>query len=269
MSRAGEKRRKRRLVLWLLVTLCIVAELVGVGLLHATGASGLRAPVISSVGLPTDPTRERSAAFMFTYDRTADFRCTFDGAREDCGSGVFGQVVYEGPLALGRHTFGVRAIVGEAVSPAASYSWTIAATPDDGGGSGPSGAVSGSGEGSTAGDSARFEISGDVTGLVPGVSQPIVLTLRNPNAAAIFVTSVAVEIGEDSTPPGCPSERNIALDQPSGISPADPVQVPGHGSVVLTTYPLAPRIRFVDRPWDQDVCTGKSFALSYSGSAHS
>jgi hypothetical protein len=268
VSRVREKRRRRRLVLWLLVTLSIVAELVGVGLLHATGASGLRAPVISSVGLPTDPTPERTAAFMFTYDRTTDFRCTFDGAREDCGSGVFGQATYEG-LALGRHTFGVRAIVGEQVSPAASYSWTIVATPADGGGSGPGGAVSGSGQSSTAGDSAPFEISGDVTGLVPGVSQPIVLTLRNPNAAAIIVTSVAVEVGEDSTPPGCPSELNIALDQPSGISPASPVRVPGHGSVVLSTYPLAPRIGFVDRPWNQDGCKGKSFALSYSGSAHS
>ena len=269
MSRVGEKRRRRRLVLWLLVTLCILAELLGIGLLHAMGVSALRAPVISSVGLPTDPTRERSAAFMFTYDRTADFRCTFDGVREHCGSGVFGQVTYEGPLTLGRHTFEVRAITGQEVSPRASYSWTVVATPDDGGGSGPGGAVSGSGQSSTAGDSAPFEISGDVTGLVPGVSQPIVLTLRNPNAAAIFVTSVAVEIGEDSTPPGCPSEPNIALDQPSGISAATPLRVPGHGSVVLTTYPLAPRIGFVDRSWNQDVCKGKSFALSYSGSAHS
>ena len=269
MSRVGEKRRRRRLGLWLLVTLCIVAELVGVGLLHAMGASGLRAPVISSVGLPTDPTRERSAAFMFTYDRTADFRCTLDGAGMDCGTGLFGQAAYEGPLALGRHIFGVRAIVGEEVSPPAAYSWTVLAAPDDGEGSGSGGPVSGSGESSTAGNSAPFEISGDVTGLVPGISQPIVLTLSNPNAAAIFVTSVAVEIAEDSTPSGCPSELNIALDQPSGISTASPVEVPGHGSVVLGTYPLAPRIGFIDRPWNQDVCKGKSFALSYSGSAHS
>jgi hypothetical protein len=34
VSRVGEKRRRRRLVVWLLVTLCIVAELVGVGLLQ-------------------------------------------------------------------------------------------------------------------------------------------------------------------------------------------------------------------------------------------
>ena len=268
MSRVDEKRRRRRLVVWLVVTLCVVAELLGVGLLHASGASGLRAPVISPVGLPTDPTRERSAAFMFTYDRTADFRCTLDGAGRDCGTGVFGRAVYEGPLTLGRHTFEVRALIDQEVSPSASYSWTVATVPDDDEGSGTGGTDSGAGE-STTGQSVPFDISGDVTGLAPGVARPIVLTLRNPNAAPIFVTSVAVEIAEDSTPPGCPSEPNIALDQPTGISTASPVQVPGHGSVVLSTYPLAPRIGFNDRPWNQDVCKGKSFALSYSGSAHS
>jgi hypothetical protein len=206
--RVGENRTGRRLV----VTLCVGAELLGVGLLHATGASSLRAPVISPVGLPTDPTRERSAAFMFTHGRTADFRCTLDGAWRDCGTGVFGRAVYEGPLALGRHTFEVHAITRQGASPAASYSWTVATVPDDDEGLGAAGGtVSGAGE-STTGQSVPFDIWGDVTGIAPGVSQPIVLTLRNPNAAAIFVTTVAVEIAEDSTPPNCPSELNIALD---------------------------------------------------------
>src|SRR4029078_3339883 len=101
VSRVGDKRRKRRLVVWLLACLCVVADLRGVGVLRASGASGLGAPVISPVGLPTDPTTERSAAFMFTYDRTADFRCTFDGAGSDCGSGILGQAVYGGAPPLG------------------------------------------------------------------------------------------------------------------------------------------------------------------------
>jgi hypothetical protein len=205
---------------------------------------------------------------MFTYDRTADFRCALDGAEGHCGSGVFGRAAY-GPLAVGRHTFEVRAIVGEDVSPPASYSWTVATAPNGGKGSGSGGMDAGSGESSTADESVPFEISGDVTGLTPGVSQPIVLTLVNPNAAAILVTSVVVEIAAESTPPGCPSEPNISLDQPAGITAGSPVRVAGHGSVVLSTYPLAPRIGFVDRPWNQDGCKGKSFALSYSGSAHS
>jgi hypothetical protein len=268
VSPVGEKRRRRRLVVWLLVTLCVVADLIGVGALRASGASNLGTPIISPVGLPTDPTTERSAAFMFTYDRTADFRCTLDGADTDCGSGIFGQAVYEGPLALGRHTFEVRALTGRDVSPPASYAWTIAATPTEGDGSDAGGTDAGAGEGSTA-ESLPFDISGDVAGLAPGVWQPIVLTLENPNAAAIYVTSVVVEISEDSTPPGCSSEANIALDQASAISAATPVRVPGHDTVVLRAHPLAPLITLVDRPWNQDACKGKSFALSYSGSAHS
>src|SRR5262249_28786063 len=160
----------------------------------------------------------RSAAFMFTYDRTADFRCTLDGADSDCGSGIFGQAVYERPLALARHTFGVRALTGRDVSPPASYAWTIAASPTPpGDGSGDGGSDAGAGESSTA-ESLPFDISGDVAGLAPGFPQPIVLTLTNPNAAAIFVTSVVVDISEDSTPSGCPSDANIALVQAPGIS---------------------------------------------------
>jgi len=158
------------------------------------------------------------------------------------------------------------------VSPPASYAWTIAAKPtegeDAGDGSGEGGSDAGAGEGSTA-ESLPFDISGDVAGLAPGVWQPIVLTLENPNTATIYVTSVLVDISEDSTPPGCPSDTNVALDQASGISTATPVRVPGHDSVVLRAHPLAPLISLVDRPWNQDVCKGKSFALSYSGSAHS
>jgi len=272
VSPVGEKRRKRRLVVWLLVTLCVLADLIGVGALRASGASGLGAPVISPVGLPTDPTTARSAAFMFTYDRTAEFRCTLDAADAECGSGIFGQAVYEGPLAIGRHTFEVRALTGRDVSPPASYAWTIAATPTagdgSGDGSGEGGSDAGAGESSTA-ESLPFDISGDVAGLAPGVARPIVLTLENPSAAAIFVTSVVVEISVDSTPPGCPSATNIALEQASGISLSSPIRVPGHDSVVLRAHPLAPVITLVDRPWNQDACKGKSFALAYSGSAHS
>src|SRR4029078_8014213 len=122
VSRVGDKRRKRRLVVWLLVTLCVFADLIGVGVLRASGASGLGAPVISPVGLPTDPTTARSAAFMFTYDRNADFRCTLDGAGSDCGSGILGQAVYGGPLALGRHTLEARALSRRGESPPAAAS---------------------------------------------------------------------------------------------------------------------------------------------------
>jgi hypothetical protein len=72
------KGHRRRLVVWLVVTLCVLAELVGLGLVRASGASALTAPVISSVGLPADPTTVRSATFFFTNEQTSAFRCTLD-----------------------------------------------------------------------------------------------------------------------------------------------------------------------------------------------
>ena len=59
--------------------------------------NGLTAPVISPVGLPTDPARERSATFMFTYDRTVAFECVLDAsATVACGHGLFGSRTYPG-----------------------------------------------------------------------------------------------------------------------------------------------------------------------------
>jgi len=277
MSWDGDKRQRRRLVVWLVVTLCVLAELVGVGLLRASGANGLTAPIISPIGLPADPARERSATFMFTYDRTVAFECTLDGAATAaCGLGLFGSRTYPGPLALGRHTFEVRAVTDTETSSPASYSWTIAVPSADGDTPGTSGSGSGDSDAGSSGDGgssteepASFEIAGDVDGLAPGITKPIVLTLRNPNAAPIYVTAVAVDIADDSTPPGCASAPNIALEQPSGITASSPVLVPGHGTVVLGHRPEAPQISFLNRSWNQDVCKGKSFELAYSGSAHS
>lgn len=214
---------------------------------------------------------------MFTYDRTAAFECTLDGAATSaCGLGLFGSRTYPGPLALGRHVFEVRAVSGTETSSTASYSWTIVVPPRVGETPGTGGSGSGTSHGESSGDggsstedTASFDIAGDVEGLAPGITKPIVLTLRNPDAAPIYVTAVDVDLADESTPPGCPTEPNIVLDQPSGITASSPVVVPGHGTVVLRHHPEAPQISFLNRPWNQDVCKGKSFELTYSGSAHS
>ena len=273
MIRNDDWRQGRRLVVWLVVTLCILAELVGLGLMRAYGSNGLTPPVISSVWRPADPTRETSAAFMFTNERTVAFQCSLDEqAQRACGAGVLGAVTYPGPLAPGAHEFRVRAVSGSDVSEPATYTWTIVAestgpAPGDGddGGEGD-----GSGTGASEdGPSERFEISGDVDGLAPGVTKTIALTVRNPNADPIYVTAISVGISEGSTPAGCASATNIVLAQPTAITWSSPVLVPAHGSVVLDAPPRAPRISFVDLPRNQDVCKGKSFELTYSGSAHS
>ena len=270
MSRDDDRRERRRLVVWLVVTLCVVAELVGLGLVRAHGANGLAAPVISRIGLPTDPTRERSAAFMFTNERSVDFRCTLDEREPTaCGTGLFGSASFAGPLTLGHHVFRVRAVTPTETSEPASYSWTVVASVDDTppGSGGESGADQGKGE-SSGGPDIPFDISGDVDGLAPGITKAIALTLQNPSFETIYVTRVTVEVSDDSSPPGCPSAQNITLQQPTGITAASPVVVAGHESVVLTRYPRAPRIGLRNQPWNQDVCKGKSFDLTYAGSAH-
>ena len=114
-----------------------------------------------------------------------------------------------------------------------------------------------------------FQVSGDVSGLAPGASTVIVLTLRNPNSVRIRVTRVTVAVSADSSPSGCSSTTNLVLHQATGISPGSPVTIPARGSVTLSTFPRAPRLGFRELRTNQDACRGKSFRLTYTGSAHS
>jgi hypothetical protein len=131
---------------------------------------------------------------------------------------------------------------------------------------GGSGTGSGSGSGSTGG--ADFTISGGVGGLEPGLTLPVQLTLTNPNSSKIYVTHLALGMSADSTPSGCSRDDNFEITQ-SNASSANPIAVPAKGKVTLTSAPRAPQISFLNLSTSQDVCKGKSFALTFSGSAHS
>jgi hypothetical protein len=48
-----------------------------------------------------------------------------------------------------------------------------------------------------------------------------------------------------------------------------PVAVPARGTVVLHTYPSAPRITLLATAADDDACKSTSFVLAYTGRAHS
>jgi hypothetical protein len=118
-------------------------------------------------------------------------------------------------------------------------------------------------------DGLDFTITGGVSGLRPGVTAPIRLTLTNPNGVTIYVTRLSVTVAPDSTPPGCHTADNISLTQ-SNASTTDPIVVPAGGAVTLTTAPRAPLITLLNLPnVNQDVCKSKAFTLTYSGSAHS
>ena len=84
----------------------------------------------------------------------------------------------------------------------------------------------------------------------------------------IFVSALTVSVAADSTPSGCASSTNIELQQ-SNITTTATVSVPAGQSVTLPVQgAVAPQIRLKNLPTvNQDVCKGKSFTLSYSGTA--
>ncbi len=131
---------------------------------------------------------------------------------------------------------------------------------------GGSGTGSGTGSGST--NSADFTISGDVGGLEPGLTLPVGLTLTNPNNTTIYVTRLTISMSADSTPSGCSRDDNFVVTQ-SDVTSTSPIAVPAKGKVTLTSAPRAPQISFLNLPTPQDVCKGKSFVLTFTGSARS
>ncbi|HEY5473190.1 MAG TPA: hypothetical protein VIK32_08365 [Candidatus Limnocylindrales bacterium] len=131
---------------------------------------------------------------------------------------------------------------------------------------GGSGSGTGSGNGSTGG--ADFTISGGVGGLEPGLTLPVALTLTNPNNTKIYVTRLTVSMSADSTPAGCSRDANFVITQ-SSATDSNSIAVPARGKVTLTSAPLAPQISFRNLSTSQDVCKNKSFALTFSGIAHS
>jgi len=270
-------------------------------LLPAAGAYALHArrhgghppavPIPSIRVRPAAKTTQTSALFRFV-DRKAGvkFQCSLDrSAFKSCSSptryGVVVTTVKRCPrkhrnakhgkpprctrttrrsgrlLALGSHTFRVRARTRRGkLSRPASYTWVIESqTP----GTVPSPTVP------TPTPVQRFSISGSPSGsLYPGgPALPIPLTLYNPNAEPLEVTSLTVSVA--GSPPGCESASNIGLTQ-SSASQLTPVVVPADGSVTLPAQGVtAPTVRLVELPSNQDACKEASFPLSYSGSAHS
>ena len=114
-----------------------------------------------------------------------------------------------------------------------------------------------------------FRITGSVQNLVPGVGQPVRLTLTNPNNVTIYVTSLTIGLPADSSPVGCKPVDNLSVTQ-SNASAANPIAVAAGSSVTLSAAPGAPQMTLLNLPSvNQDVCKGKSFSLTFGGRAHS
>ena len=118
------------------------------------------------------------------------------------------------------------------------------------------------------GPEVMFAIAGHVVGLVPGLTKEIAVTFTNPNAVPIYVTDLIVGTAGESTPAGCSSAANMTLQQATGITEADPVRVPAGESVTVSAPPRAPSLTFRNRAISQDERKGASFALTFTGQAH-
>lgn len=200
-------------------------------------------PSLSSY--PPDPTQETTNSFTWS-EAGVTFQCEIEnGAWGPCSSPFIYTI---GTTNNQQHQFGVRAVdTAGNVSAGTFYHFKYV----------------------KAVTSAKqpFTITGSVTGLSIGVSKPITVTITNPNNVTIFVSALNVAVSTNSASGGCAS-NNFELQQ-SNISSSLTVAVPANSSVVLPAQgAVAPQILLTDSPTvNQDVCKGKSFTLTYSGTA--
>ena len=204
------------------------------------------APSISAH--PEATTSSRAATFVFADSEPgAKLRCRRDGA----GFATCTSPKSYGSLALGSHRFEVQAVdaVGNISVPTA-FSWTIAKTVEESG--------------------KPFTVSGNAyAALSPGTSQPLAITIVNPNNVPIQVTALTATVASGSSKAGCDGPTNLQVTQ-SNVSSTNPLTVPANGQLTLPSGAVAaPRVLMLDLSTNQDACKNASFTFTYSGSAHS
>jgi hypothetical protein len=104
----------------------------------------------------------------------------------------------------------------------------------------------------SAGPADRFAISGAATGLYPGGSAPLVLSVSNPNPFAIEVTSLTVSVGNAGA--GCPA-ANLAVTPFTGT-----LAVAGRATAAVTLFATMSH-------GAPDACQGAVFSLRYAATA--
>jgi len=231
----------RRVVLTIIgvfMTLAMAAG--GIGIQLAASKTALAAPVLTKV--PSDPTYNATNIFAWTGETGATFQCSVEnGTWRGCSSPYTYYIVTSN---YGQHQFAVRAVDAAGnVSAETSYKYKYEkGLPTSG---------------------VPFTITGSVSGLSIGVWKPITVTISNPNSVTIFVSALTVAVADSGS---CLS-GNFELQQ-SNMSTTQTVAVPANDSIVLPDQgPVAPQIRLKNLLTNQDMCKGKTFTLTYSGTA--
>ena len=112
---------------------------------------------------------------------------------------------------------------------------------------------------------APFSITGSSDRrLAPGVTGLLDLSLTNPSAAPLQVTSLRVSASRTSAP-SC-SIANYTVGQFSG---SYPLTIPAHATRTLSQLGIAParlpRVSMLNLPVNQDACKNASVLLDYTG----
>jgi hypothetical protein len=117
------------------------------------------------------------------------------------------------------------------------------------------------------GESGLFSISSDQpSGLSPGASAPLGLTLTNPNAFPLAVTSLRISIRERTSKAACSGSANYVAAPFSGGYPL--LLPPGTAHLAeLGPRSALPAVAMLDLPASQDACRGATVYLDYSGTA--
>lgn len=114
-----------------------------------------------------------------------------------------------------------------------------------------------------AGQSQVFYISGNVSGLYPGSSSTLNLSVQNPLGSPMTINTITIVAG---SPPGCPSSNLVvAVTPPWTLNNTYTINlalyVPANSTVAGPSVPISLA------SGASDACSGASFPLMYGGTA--
>lgn len=113
-----------------------------------------------------------------------------------------------------------------------------------------------------------LQVRGATAGLAPGISRPLDLTLDNPSAHPIAVTSVTVTVGTVDAPNATTARPCTSKDFQAQTYRADGyLRLDAHTTATLSQLGVPdaklPAIKMLDRPVNQDGCKSADVELHY------
>ena len=120
----------------------------------------------------------------------------------------------------------------------------------------------------TMSGSKTFAVSGSLTQFFyPGASQPIDLSITNPNSQPITIASGGITVGISTSKTGCSASSNFAVTHSLTTSITIPANSTRRLSALGVPQAKWPLIAMLDTLSNQDACKSTSLTLTYTGTA--